>query len=369
MKHLLIGTLLFWSVKALAAPDIEWIETTHDFGAFYESVGTVSCVFEGINRGETSAAVLSVRANCGCTAAELSSDVVQPGDTLRIKATYNPANRPGPFDKTVYVQFAGLPRQELMITGRVVGDNPILKRSYTNDCGCFRIGESSLNFGFVTLNRKADGTIKAVNYSVDSITPVLIQPASESFSLRVEPATVAPGQNFTLGYTVDAAKLGGYGLQSDTIWIGAKELPDKRCRLTVTAIVTDDFSKMTDEQIERAPMIVSRSSVDFGRIDTTSTKPIHAEMVLVNNGHETGHIHRIYTLDRNIQIKGFKEGMTLKPGKELHLTIETNPQQLRNSEMLNAKVAVVSDSPISPVVNVSVFGRLHNGDESSNDKK
>lgn len=76
-----IAILLLLSSALAGRADGEWTEKTHDFGAFDEELGVVYCHFGLINTGSEPLAILSARANCGCTKPEYSNDPVNPGDT------------------------------------------------------------------------------------------------------------------------------------------------------------------------------------------------------------------------------------------------------------------------------------------------
>jgi hypothetical protein len=58
--------------------------------------------FEFKNTGKTAVVITNVKASCGCTATDYTKTPVQPGETARVKATYNAAAK-GAFSKTVTV--------------------------------------------------------------------------------------------------------------------------------------------------------------------------------------------------------------------------------------------------------------------------
>ncbi len=58
--------------------------------------------FEFKNTGKTAVVITNVKASCGCTATDYTKTPIQPGETAKIKATYNAAAK-GAFTKTVTV--------------------------------------------------------------------------------------------------------------------------------------------------------------------------------------------------------------------------------------------------------------------------
>ena len=84
----------------------------------------MSHVFEFTNTGNANLVIIDVTAQCGCTRPEFPKQPIAPGKSGKIKVTYNPAGRPGAFDKTVTVKTNGSPSNvRLKIKGAVTPKN------------------------------------------------------------------------------------------------------------------------------------------------------------------------------------------------------------------------------------------------------
>ncbi len=95
-------------------------EKVHDFGTIPERGGKVSYSFEFVNSGDANLVIIDATAECGCTVPQYPEAPIPPGKKGVITVTYNPAGRPGTFDKTVTVKTNGQPRKiRLKIKGRV----------------------------------------------------------------------------------------------------------------------------------------------------------------------------------------------------------------------------------------------------------
>jgi archaellum component FlaG (FlaF/FlaG flagellin family) len=79
----------------------------YDFGNINESDGAVTHAFKIKNEGEKALVVTKVAASCGCTSPDWTKEPIAPGQTGEIKVTYDPANRPGSFTKTISVYSNG----------------------------------------------------------------------------------------------------------------------------------------------------------------------------------------------------------------------------------------------------------------------
>ncbi len=94
-------------------------KTVHDFGTFNEADGKVETVFVFKNTSKENLVVSRVQASCGCTTPDWSKEPIAPGKKGFVKASYNPAGRPGNFNKSVTVT-SNQGTQVLYIKGQVV---------------------------------------------------------------------------------------------------------------------------------------------------------------------------------------------------------------------------------------------------------
>ena len=103
---------------------ISFVEKSHDFGTIKEANGPVSYEFEFKNVGNEPLVILSARASCGCTRPEYPEKPIKPGEKGKIKITYNPAGRPGEFDRKIKIQTNDKNRRPVLkITGVVIPRN------------------------------------------------------------------------------------------------------------------------------------------------------------------------------------------------------------------------------------------------------
>lgn len=103
-KLFLISFVLLASVITMAQkPVAKFKNYSYDFGVIQEKEGKVTHIFEFTNIGKGVFLITEVTASCGCTTPKWSKKPIPPGGTGYINVTYNPKNRPGPFNKTITV--------------------------------------------------------------------------------------------------------------------------------------------------------------------------------------------------------------------------------------------------------------------------
>jgi len=86
---------------AIVTSAITWKSETIDIGEIPQSKPK-DILFEFKNTGKTDVVISSVKASCGCTATDYTKTPIKPGETAKVTATYNAANK-GAFTKTVTV--------------------------------------------------------------------------------------------------------------------------------------------------------------------------------------------------------------------------------------------------------------------------
>lgn len=108
MKNFVIILTLIFSVAAFAqdaekvnGPEISFKKTTHDYGTI-ELNGDGAYSFEFTNTGNEPLILSKPRSSCGCTVPSWPKEPILPGETNKIKVTYN-TRKAGSFNKTVTI--------------------------------------------------------------------------------------------------------------------------------------------------------------------------------------------------------------------------------------------------------------------------
>src|SRR5687768_13639384 len=103
MKRVFSFVLLFITFASIAQQPkaLQFKEEAHDFGTIAEEGGPVMHEFNFTNNTNRPVKILTVQASCGCTTPAWTKEVVQPGKTGFIQASYNPKGRPGFFNKSL----------------------------------------------------------------------------------------------------------------------------------------------------------------------------------------------------------------------------------------------------------------------------
>jgi uncharacterized cupredoxin-like copper-binding protein len=304
------------SKKAVAS----FATDVHDFGKIKEADGPVTYQFEFTNTGGEPLIISNVASSCGCTTPNYPKSPVLPGTKNSITVSYNPAGRPGRFEKTITIYTNGDPDiYVLKITGEVIPKQPSLEDMYPNNIEGLRLRSLQIAFNTIEPGKKATQTVEVVN-STDAPMKVDFIEVPPFMTVKIDPSNIPPKGKAQVTITYDAAARNDWGFVYDRfgIVINDKKLPG---RLAVTANIQEDFSKLTEEQKKNAPKVeVDNAEYDFGTIKP-GEKVTH-EYVLKNTG-KSDLIIRKTTASCGCTVANVKSNV-IKPGESTTLTAEFN---------------------------------------------
>ncbi len=136
MNKALLAVVLLCLAVGLAAygsPKIHVEEPIHDFGSILEGYA-VTHVFTIQNTGDETLIIDRVAVSCGCTATELATDRLAPGESVDLEVLVDTAGFGGRISKSIYIytndpEYAdapssNLPRFTLRVTGEVIRAQP-----------------------------------------------------------------------------------------------------------------------------------------------------------------------------------------------------------------------------------------------------
>lgn len=340
--------------RIAAEPEATFLSEIYDFGAFDENDGTVSCEFRYVNTGDEPLVIVASRATCGCTSSDYTKSPVEPGDTGIVVVKYNPIGRPGRFSKKVYVDFnSERPRHTLLIKGVVIGSSNTLRGRYPVDAGMLKLRNNTLMMGDVVMGKGKSAFFEVYNATGDSLTPQW-ENLPDALKVNTPTPTIPPGEQAT--YTFYLTPNGGdmYGIYTDTLTLrptpASEPIP-----VDLVAIINEDFSRLTPGQRQNAPAIyLNERMVDFDIIDPNAG-PVTGSFTITNQGKNPLLLRRVYTTDPGVTVTSSTD--KIKKGKSATITVTVDPLAIP-SEILNARISIISNDPVNPTVVMRAVGQL-----------
>lgn len=354
------GALLVASAAAAAAqggPQAVWLEQVHNFGAFDEEMGVVTCRFGAVNTGTEPLIILNATANCGCTRPEFDSAPVAPGDTAWVTVGYNPSGRPGKFEKYIAVTTnASEKRMKLEITGTVIGTSNTLRGRFPVDTPPAKLRSTVIPFGEQFKGKTFGAYLEGYNASHDTIHPSIAN-LPRHLAVVVDPVAVAPGEQFIISAVAHSDQTPRWGVVTDKFSF----IPDRGADpidIETVMILREDFSKLTPKQLENKPNIkLSTHKINLDRIKATDTKPLTCKFTISNEGIDPLVIHDIYTPDKAVSVD-FRQPLKIKKGKSATVTVTVDPTKIGNTELLNARLTITCNDSDQPSPSVRVVAEV-----------
>jgi hypothetical protein len=276
MKRLVVLIPIF--LLALAAnsqPEMQLSAFEHDFGVFKEEAGNQKFDFIVVNTGNSPLVIQRIVPSCGCTTPEWTKQPIPPNGKGKITAIYDPANRPGPFNKTLSVYSNSKPEVVILsIKGQVTPREKTIEEMYMFLVGDIRFESNHLAFTNIKKTEKKIRVMPVINPSSQSVR-IEFESLPEHLQIKANPSTLKPGQKGIIEGTYDATKNPNWGNISDMVRIKLNGVPVNNVFYYVSANLVEDFSGLSKDEMDNAPVFKTASStVDLGKIPGSVTKEV-----------------------------------------------------------------------------------------------
>jgi hypothetical protein len=293
---------------------LKFSETQHDFGVFREEAGRQTFNFIVTNTGNQPLVIQKVTASCGCTTPEWTRQPIAPGDQGKVTAIYDPANRPGVFDKTltVYTNTKSA-STTLTIKGEVTPREKTVEELFTFPVGAVRFESNNLAFANVKKTELKNKEMQIINTSANPVKVEFdILPAH--LKLKAEPETLKPGQKGRVTGTYDATKNSGWGYVNDMVKIKLNSVLQENVYYYVSANLVEDFSSLSKEDIANAPVFkLVTATANLGKIKGSSQYDV--EFKFTNEGKRDLIIRHIRSTCGCTAVQQENQGVGIKPGE------------------------------------------------------
>jgi hypothetical protein len=191
-----------------------------------------------------------------------------PGEKGYLKATFDPINRPGNFNKSIIVRTNAQKSNTLLrIRGEVVPKERTLADKYPRKMGPLRLKSNHLPFVTVKNTEKKVDSLQIINDS-DKIIDVTFTGVPAYLELKTVPDKLMPGQKGIIRGEFDGTTVNDWGFMVErvTVKINGESVPHNS--LAYSAKVVEDFSNMTAEQKANAPHVeFENTTYDFGKAE------------------------------------------------------------------------------------------------------
>jgi hypothetical protein len=341
-----------------AQPKIVFDETSHDFGSFKESAGLQTYTFNFTNKGNAPLILNAVNASCGCTTPEWTRQPVAPGAKGMIKVTYNPAGRPGSFNKSITVQSNADNNQVMLtISGSVQEKEKTIAELYPREIGVLRAEQNHISFPVIKSDESKTEKMELVN-DTDKPVVVTFKNIPSFLKVTVEPSTVPAKSNGVPGKSVltvvfDAKAANMYGFVSNRIYLSLNGSDDYQSSIGVSATIEEDFSSLTPQEIANAPVAeFNMADYDFGDIQQGDKKEVTFD--LSNKGKRDLLIRNIRASCGCTTVNPDKN--VIAPGEKVPVKVQFDSSGKKGRQ--SKTVTVITNDPKNPTLTLRISSNI-----------
>ncbi len=354
---LLSACIMLFSISNAQAPkkpSIFFESNVHDYGKINEEKGTVTYKYIFKNKGNDTLLLKTVQPSCGCTTSEWTKEAVLPGKSGYITATYNPLGRPGVFNKSINVTTNDPDNASLVliIKGEVIPKPKLPSDIYQQKSGDLGFVNSHVGMGKMTPSQVKTDTLKMYNFSKKAMTMEL-KGLPPHLTAKLSSPVLAPEKEGIILITYNSELKKDFGFLYDTFILSTNDSVEPDKRVNVSAEIYDDFSTLTKEQKEMAPVIkFDTVNYNFGKVK--SGELVNYSFKFTNTGKSDLIIRK--TKASCGCTASSPEKTTLKQGESSNINITFNSAGRTGAQHKN--VTVISNDPVNYNIILNIEGEV-----------
>ena len=349
MRHLLyIICIALLSLTEVSAEEcvLRFEPERVDFGHINESDGIVTRSFTIINTSDNEITISEIVSTCDCTVADYKNVVIAPKQSFEVKVSYNPLNRPGRFDRPLFIFIEGYDAPfEISIIGRVTPRERTIEEIYFYDMGHGLLFDNTFaGFAYIEHGKQYEERIALYNNS-DRTLRLRLKHIERSGAINVEcPKRVAPHTSADIKFYYELPSTSRYyGSLDDKFEVRAN---GKICTYTISAhgIAVDNFDFYDDILSPRAEY--SKKNIKFGDVNSEAL-PLSATLTITNRGEAPLVIRDVRCSSPEVECT-LHEGTTIEPGATIATDVVLTPKRSTPKGAFSAQLAIVTNDPIAP---------------------
>lgn len=279
---------------------------------------------------------------------------IAPGKSAEVRITFTSANlvqEKFSFKIMVYSN-AKNNRLELGISGQVVDNPEQPELLYKQNIDGLKFKSSHVGLNNIYTWQTVCDTVYFINSRKESVH-LGVQYKPSHIEATFVPTKVAPGQKGAIVITYNAAKKNDYGYSYESLVFSINDARNYADRLTITATLLEDFSKLSKKELANAPVAsFGKKEHNFGEIK--KGEKANCDFVLTNTGKSPLYIRKTkascgctaVTLGEN----------TLEPGQQT--TIRATFDSSGKSGHQYKTVTIITNDPKNPETILTINGTV-----------
>lgn len=346
---------LLAAVMFAQSPVITFDEMEKEVGKINEADGKIKIVYTFKNEGMTPLIVNKVEPQCGCSRPVIyTQEPVEPGQTGTIEVTFNPSGYGGrSFTKRVTVYSnASTPSVVLRFHGEAIAKQAKPVNKYAIPVGELSMSTKVLDLGTIQKGEAKGGELEYANLSDAAHQVDLVTSTTDAFLVHeISLPNPQPKEIGKFMLVLDTKKTKLYGPVEAKAYVvvdGKKNLSEAFA-ITVKAIIAEDFSQLSVEDKQQAPIIEVAQRVDLGKM--AAGKGYKYVIPVKNIGVNPLEIRRVVSVDPTLTIKSVKSG--IKSGKTGAIAVGIDAKDLQPG-VYTREITIISNDYLRSIKRVTI---------------
>ncbi|QZT39028.1 DUF1573 domain-containing protein [Halosquirtibacter xylanolyticus] len=332
---------------------IEFESYEHNYGVIKEADGKTTYNFKFKNTGKAPLIIVNAQPSCGCTTPVWKRRPIPPGGSDVLAVTFDPANRPGAFTKSVRVSSnADNNNIMLRIMGEVIGRERTPQELFPRKVGLINMATNYIAFTRVMNTKVVEKSLDFYNFGEKPVALGLARKPS-FISVKFEPENVAPGEKGRVIVKYDASKANIFGYDSQRIYLKMNGNEDYNYSIGVSATVVEDFSKLSAKERANAPSIrFDSKEFNFKKIKQ-GEKAEHV-FVIKNKGKSNLLIHKVKASCGCTAVT--PDSKMIAPGESTNMKVVFDSHGKHGRQYKT--VTIITNDPNQPTSILKVIGEV-----------
>lgn len=278
---------------------------------------------------------------------------ILPGKTAEIRISFKPTEMPEKFNYAFQIHSnAQNAREQILISGNII-DNPDKPQLlYKTNLSGIKFKTTNISFGKVFTRQTVKDTVYFYNTREKAVT-VAVRYSPSHIKTDVSPQSIPPQGKGMLVLTYDAAAKNDYGYIYDSVIFKFDDDNSYDNRLSVTANLVEDFSKLSKNELKNAPMAYfDKNSIEFGNI--TQGEKADCDFTLENRGNSALIIRKTKASCGCTAVTMGET--TIAPGGKtvIRATFDSSGKSGRQYK----SITVITNDPNNPEIGLTISGNV-----------
>lgn len=325
----------------------------YNYGIIPIGQENTQAVFACTNRGTEPIIITKIVPSSDDISIELTRDTLRANNRASINVTFTPKEQRSLFTEyiDVYTTDRMLPKITLTLKGTVKNISDDIVNQYPTTLDVVRLTKMNINFNTIYYPNVVVDTIGVYNPQDTAVT--LVFPSVPSYlTVQMFPEKIQPNSSALLVISYDSKERKEWGPVYDRLNLGfqGKKLTYK-LRLSISGIITEDFSKLTPKELKKAPkMVMETETFNFDTV--RKGDPVECKFHFKNEGKSTLIIRKIKTSCGCTA--GSMEKLVYEKGEEGDVNVSLDTR--RKNGHVRQTITIISNDPVNTESKVYIDG-------------